>query len=178
MAKHEFSDADMVAAHRRWTLPQHERQGSFHGPRHWTKVLNNALWLREKECLPESYDHILYLAALFHDSKRVNEGNDPGHGGRAAVSLLGCRSVCAETIMAAQCCAFHTEVVPWLPMTSDLSDEARTLVQLFADADRLDIGRLGRVIDTRFLFTDSAIELVELCRYQQDGKAYQGGRPE
>jgi uncharacterized protein len=52
-----------------------------HGPIHWARVLENGLRLAEATGAdPE----IVTLFALFHDSRRLNEGQDHQHGLRGA----------------------------------------------------------------------------------------------
>src|SRR5947207_13426666 len=54
---------------------------SLHGPAHWKHVEQNGLLIADKN----GADPLLVrLFAVFHDSRRVNEGTDDGHGQRGA----------------------------------------------------------------------------------------------
>ncbi|MFM7076846.1 MAG: hypothetical protein ACKO3G_12375, partial [Planctomycetaceae bacterium] len=61
----------------------------FHGVVHWARVLENGLRIAEDNGADRE---VVTLFALFHDSRRVNEGRDDGHGlrgGELARSLRG-----------------------------------------------------------------------------------------
>jgi uncharacterized protein len=61
----------------------------FHGVVHWARVLENGLRISEANGADRE---IVTLFALFHDSRRVNEDHDDGHGlrgGELARSLRG-----------------------------------------------------------------------------------------
>ena len=63
----------------------------IHGVGHWARVLENGLRLAEQT--GANLD-VVSLFALFHDSKRVNEGHDPDHGQRAQNSLRNIKARC------------------------------------------------------------------------------------
>jgi uncharacterized protein len=52
-----------------------------HGPSHWMRVRKNGLELAQKT---GANIGVVELFALFHDSCRVNEDTDHGHGSRGA----------------------------------------------------------------------------------------------
>src|SRR5512141_1377120 len=54
---------------------------SIHGPNHWQMVERNGLLLAKETGANEI---VVRLFALFHDSRRQNEGTDPDHGHRGA----------------------------------------------------------------------------------------------
>ena len=61
----------------------------YHGVAHWARVLENGLRIADGE---GADGEVVTLFALFHDSRRVNEDTDPGHGqrgGELARSLRG-----------------------------------------------------------------------------------------
>ena len=108
---------------------------SIHGPAHWLRVRENGVRLAE---LTAADPAVLELFALFHDSKRLNDHGDPGHGRRAAEFLRTLREPLAflaeddfERLLFA--CTHHT--AGWT--------EADLTVQACWDADRLDLGRVG-----------------------------------
>lgn len=94
------------------------------------------------------------LFALLHDSQRVNEGCDEGHGARAAWfavqlnrdGLLGLNSRQLDWLR--QACEEH----------SNGKTQAAPTVQACWDADRLDLGRVGTYPNPRFLCTEAAMD--------------------
>ncbi len=57
-----------------------------HGIAHWARVLENGLRLAE---ITGADTDVVTLFAIFHDSRRINEGHDNGHGFRGA-ELAAC----------------------------------------------------------------------------------------
>jgi uncharacterized protein len=122
----------------------------IHGRAHWARVRANGLRLAERTgANPE----VVELFAILHDSKRRNDGWDPGHGARAAQfaerlrgSLLTLSGDAFELLRFA--CEYHTAGLI----------EAHITVQTCWDADRLDLGRVGIRPDARRLCTDAAKE--------------------
>jgi uncharacterized protein len=53
----------------------------FHGVVHWARVLENGLKLAESTGARVA---VVQLFAVFHDSRRENDGTDPEHGRRGA----------------------------------------------------------------------------------------------
>jgi len=173
---HQFTSEHLGEVVNGWPLRNFPR--SAHGPDHWLRVYQNARHLLEEEGLDSNVDiDSMYWAALYHDSKRVDEMTDPGHGGRGAVHLLTERTEAEHPDdikairIAAHCCALHTELqAPSSPLyddgdyqrlTGDLPTQTRRLVEIFCDSDRLDIGRVGYRPDHRFMFTDAAKEATQ-----------------
>ena len=62
--------------------------GGDHGVVHWARVLENGLRLAP---MTGASTEIVTLFAIFHDSRRVNEFDDDGHGLRGAEFALSCR---------------------------------------------------------------------------------------
>jgi len=107
----------------------------LHGVTHWARVYENGLRLAPATGADEQ---ILLLFALFHDSRRTNEGWDEGHGRRGADYAAGLRGRTFDLTPSAfdllyHACAFHTD---------GLTDGDPT-VQTCWDADRLDLPRAG-----------------------------------
>jgi len=128
---------------------------------HWARVLENGLRLA-----PETGGNVevIQLFAVFHDSRRVNEGIDDGHGQRGADLALRLRGGLFDLpdedfdlLYAA--CVGHTDG----GTTSDPT------VQTCWDSDRLDLGRVGICPDPRRLFTDAA-KHPEMLKWA-DGRA-------
>lgn len=124
----------------------------YHGVVHWARVLENGL--RVAEVNGADVD-VVTLFALFHDSRRVNEHRDPGHGLRGGELARSLRGILVhleddrfEKLFEA--CRLHTD---------GLTDADPTL-QACWDADRLDLGRVGVTPRADRLCTDAARELI------------------
>jgi uncharacterized protein len=94
---------------------------------------------------------IVELFAILHDAKRINDGQDLGHGKRAAEfarslhnSLIALPDEGIELLAFA--CEHHTAGLT----------EANITVQTCWDADRLDLGRAGIKPNPRYLCTPAA----------------------
>ena len=146
----------------------------IHGMGHYERVLLYALMVAEKE-LPgdEEAMEILAHAAVWHDSRRLDEYLDTGHGARAAVYYHEYWSVNPEF----KC---HPEVDDIMRfhdiddrignerIQRDFGDRAeyvKKLYHIFKDADALDRWRLGDTgLDPKFLRTDTARNLTSFSR--------------
>jgi uncharacterized protein len=120
----------------------------FHGVVHWARVLENGLKLA---AATGADPDVVTLFALFHDSRRENDGADWGHGRRGADLAAGLRGRVFDLPDAAfallyRACDRHTDA---------LTDPDVTVRTCF-DADRLDLGRVGVVPDPKYLCTDYA----------------------
>jgi uncharacterized protein len=137
---------------------------SIHGPDHWARVSCNAQHILQF-AYPAYRTQLLpavRLFALLHDSRRQDEGWDTTHGERAAELLRGhsarlCPHVDAQLVEhVASACSVHTVLQPWqygFTHAPKRPESWRVLVACCLDADRLDLTRLGRTPDPRFLFT-------------------------
>ena len=128
----------------RYTLPLE----GIHGVPHWARVLENGRRLSETTGAKRD---IVDLFAVFHDSRRINEGVDDGHGRRGAELARDLRGVVYELDDEAfglliKACDLHTE--GYL--------EADITVQTCWDADRLDLGRVGTTPRVEKLCTEGA----------------------
>ncbi len=99
---------------------------------------------------------IVRLFAIFHDSRRWDEFDDPGHGERGAELALSLRGTFvhlddARFALLYRACKEHTEPT-W---THD-----ETLLTCW-DADRLELPRVGILVDPDRLGTPAAVALVE-----------------
>jgi len=128
----------------RYTLPW---EGT-HGVPHWARVLENGRRLSETTGARRD---IVELFAVFHDSQRINEAIDDGHGRRGSELARGLRGV-AYTLddkafnLLIQACDLHTE--GYL--------EGDVTLQTCWDADRLDLGRVGIAPRPEKLCTEEA----------------------
>ena len=120
----------------------------FHGVVHWARVLENGQRLASET---GANVDVVTLFALFHDSRRVNEDFDLGHGHRGARYARTLRGKLihldgADFKLLFEACRLHTD---------GLTDGDITL-QTCWDADRLDLGRVGITPDPDQLCTDAA----------------------
>lgn len=150
-------------------------QSTIHATGHCERVLLHALALCEKE-MPDNPAalEILAQAAVFHDSKRIDDYMDTGHGARAAAYYT---DFCRE----------HPDIIHFHPETECImsghdrpdnvwtkiimarfGNEAKSATELyhiFKDADALDRWRLGDFgLDPKFLRTDSARKSIDFAR--------------
>ena len=120
----------------------------IHGIHHWRRVNKNGLRLA---IITQANPAVVELFAFLHDSRRFNEGTDPDHGRRAAVFAKQLRGTFInlpdydfELLVFA--CRYHTEGLT----------EANVTVQTCWDADRLDLGRVGKRPKANYLCTEAA----------------------
>jgi uncharacterized protein len=127
-----------------YTLPRF----GIHGIRHWARVYENGMKLGKQN---EANLTVVGLFAVFHDSRRVNEAIDPGHGKRAAEFMRTLWGSYFE-ISDEECgllyaaCANHT----------DERNHSNVTIQTCYDADRLDLARAGIRVDPQRLCTPAA----------------------
>ena len=120
----------------------------IHGIQHWERVRENGLRL----ALATGADPVVVeLFAYLHDSRRLDDWKDPGHGARAAMYLQTLRGRYfdmsdEELDLLVYACRHH----------SDRLMEGDVTVQTCWDADRLDLGRVGVRPDSRYLCTPAA----------------------
>jgi uncharacterized protein len=140
----------------------------FHGVAHWARVLENGLRLAEESGASIA---VVQLFAVLHDCRRLNEGDDPEHGERAAELSRELRGVVfnlsdQEFRLLHRACAGHTHERTHPDVT----------IQTCWDADRLDLGRVGVTPDPYFLNTEFARRPETIC--WADGRASMGFIPE
>jgi uncharacterized protein len=131
-----------------YQLPLH----GDHGLHHWARVWTNGHAVGSKSGADLE---IVSLFALFHDSCRVSEFRDPGHGKRGgdlARELRGSHVHLDDQRfeLLYEACRLHTD---------GLTEGEPTLLACW-DADRLDLGRVGTMPKPHRLCTDSARELI------------------
>ncbi|MDR0996863.1 MAG: hypothetical protein LBL69_04265 [Zoogloeaceae bacterium] len=119
-----------------------------HGVVHWARVMENGLLMAAENGADAE---VVRLFALFHDSRRVNDQRDNGHGQRGgdfAKSLRGSLIHLDDARFALlyEACRLHTDGLT----------EADPTLQTCWDADRLDLGRVGIVPKPERLCTDAA----------------------
>jgi uncharacterized protein len=122
--------------------------GGHHGVAHWARVLENGRRLAEQTGADIA---VVSLFAIFHDSRRINEGSDPDHGPRAATFAAELRGSVFDLDDHAfqllfRACHGHTHERRHPDLT----------IQTCWDSDRLDLGRVGIVPHASRLCTDVA----------------------
>lgn len=122
-------------------------KSSLHGPAHWGRVETIGVKLAEETGADVT---VVRLFALFHDSRRESDSDDPGHGSRGAQlaqtlhgTLFDLDDLRMEKLLHA--CRHHTGG----------SSSEPTIATCF-DADRLDLFRVGVIPDKRHLNTTAA----------------------
>ncbi len=120
----------------------------IHGVPHWARVRENGLRIGK---LVGANLAVVELFAFLHDSQRWNDGSDPEHGHRAAEFARALRGSLIhlpdqEFALLTQACRQH----------SDGLTEADVTVQTCWDADRLDLGRVGKKPKAAYLCTSAA----------------------
>lgn len=119
-----------------------------HGIPHWARVRANGLMLAIET---GANAHVVELFAWFHDSRRVNEHEDDGHGARGAALAKELKgqyfdATDDEMDLLVRACQYHSDGL----MEDDVT------VMTCWDADRLDLGRVGMVPLPQYLCTDAA----------------------
>lgn len=120
----------------------------IHGAPHWARVRINGLRLAEAT---GANARVVELFAFLHDSRRENDGWDPGHGMRAArlarkLAGIAFELEAQELALLEAACRDHSEG----------GTEGDITVLTCWDADRLDLGRVGVRPEPRRLCTDAA----------------------
>lgn len=129
----------------------------WHGINHWEQVSKNAQMIGWN--VGADMEVVEYFAYL-HDCQRWSEGEDPCHGPRAAWFAKTHRELFdlsdTQFHVLLRAVSGHTAAKPGCKAGED-----PTLATCW-DADRLDIGRVGIVINPDLLFTEMAKELAYL----------------
>lgn len=120
----------------------------LHGIRHWARVYENGLRLAAENGARPA---VVQYFAVFHDSRRLNEGRDDGHGARGARLAEEFRGRFYELgdedfALLMKACRLHTVAE---------TDDDLTVRTCF-DADRLDLPRVGTIVDPQRLCTEAA----------------------
>ena len=146
----------------------------IHATSHCERVLLYALLVGAKILGQEDKGLIsLEHAAVFHDTRRVNDGKDTGHGARAAAyytEFCEGRDDMTYCPIAACLMKYHdindadgeAAIAQEFP---DCAERVTLLYRIFKDADALDRWRLGRWgLDPRYLRTPEADGLTGFSR--------------
>lgn len=123
----------------------------IHGVPHWKRVMDLGLILADAEGADTT---VIRLFSILHDACRRNEASDHWHGLRAAglatmlfnEGVMEIKTQQLDKLVGA--CGCHTSARPGVSLD--------VTVQCCIDADRLDLCRLGIVVDPDLLFTTTA----------------------
>jgi uncharacterized protein len=129
---------------------------SIHGIHHWQRVERFGAQIAAASGADES---VVRLFALFHDSRRVNDGADPGHGARGAAYASKLRGQMFDLpdgafALLREACIGHSE---------GRTHDDPTIGACW-DADRLDLPRVGVLPDPRFMSTRAGREMAAAIR--------------
>lgn len=148
-------------------LPESE----LHTKNHCARVLILALLIGHRKGLSDAEKNTLGMAAIFHDSRRLDDGIDKGHGSRAAEYY---KDYCHEhdlryDALTYYITSYHDQDdalgLSEIKKSSILSERAVLLYQIFKDADALDRFRLGPDgLDVKFIRTEEAHRLVDFAK--------------
>ena len=120
-----------------------------HGISHWARVLDIGMKLSTQN---GAKTNVVQLFAVFHDAGRHNEHLDPNHGPRGAELAGRLRKEYLPLLTDEEfhllflACSLHTKAATHENIT----------VQTCFDADRLDLGRVGKIPQAKFLSTNAA----------------------
>ena len=134
----------LAAAKARVAVDRH----GVHGVAHWTRVRENGHRLARHT---GANKELVELFAFLHDCCRENDRTDPGHGERAAEFAASLRGS-----------LIHLPDDRFVLLSEAIRDHekgftrADVTVMTCWDADRLDLGRVGRRPDPRYLCTAAA----------------------
>ncbi|MFO1491080.1 MAG: hypothetical protein U1F77_11115 [Kiritimatiellia bacterium] len=128
------------------------RPHSVHGPDHWRRVERNGMLLARDNGADMD---VVRLFALFHDSRRIHDGHDDGHGARGAQYA---RELHGELFhlhpdrldLLCFACEWHTD--------RDYHNDPT--VAACWDADRLDLDRVGITPNPTLLNTALAKQIA------------------
>ncbi|MEM7012190.1 MAG: hypothetical protein AAF585_11960, partial [Verrucomicrobiota bacterium] len=127
--------------------------GSYspHGIDHWRRVHRNARILATRTAADEP---VIELFAAYHDSCRINDASDPGHGKRGGFLAESQRGELYELSdeqfrQLQYACDWHTD---------EHHHDDPTIYTCW-DADRLDLGRVGIVTSPGYLNSEFAKEI-------------------
>lgn len=122
----------------------HALGSELHGPEHWRRVAVAGLQLAQRT--PGIDRDVVFRFAVLHDSQRLNDHEDPGHGARAAELAPILFDTDEQCELLAHACAHHD--------TGAMTDEPT--IGACWDSDRLQLWRVGIEPDPAMLNTPVA----------------------
>ena len=145
----------------------------WHTKTHSARVLLHALIIGYQKGIRDEGLDALGMAAVFHDTRRLDDGIDQGHGSRGAAYY---KEYCdandelpydEKTYLMIYYHDQHDSLgLSEIEISSNDHEKAKLLYQIFKDADALDRFRLGpNGLDVNFLRTEEARRLVEFAKH-------------
>lgn len=144
----------------------------WHTKTHCARVLLLALSIGHQKGLSDEEMDALGMAAIFHDSRRLDDGMDKGHGSRAAEYY---KDYCHEHDLPFDEQTYYITYyhdqddslgLSEIAKSPTISERAMLLYQIFKDADALDRFRLGPdALNVNMLRTEDAHKLVDFAKY-------------
>lgn len=144
----------------------------WHAQDHCARVLLLALLIGHQKGLSDEEMDVLGTAAVFHDSRRLDDGIDEGHGKRAAEYYA---DYCREHDMpfdelTSYIISFHNQDdslgLSAIAKSPAIRERGVLLYQIFKDADGLDRFRLGPdALNANMLRTEESHRLVDFAKY-------------
>lgn len=144
----------------------------WHTKTHCARVLLLSLLIGHQKGLSDKEMDALGMAAIFHDSRRLDDGIDNGHGRRAAEYY---KNYCRENDLLYDEQTYYITYyhdqddslgLSEITKAPSLDERGVLLYQIFKDADALDRFRLGpNALDVNFLRTEEAHRLVDYAKY-------------
>lgn len=144
----------------------------LHGIPHALRVMYFCLMIGDRLNLPDKELEILSQAAIFHDTRRINDGSDSGHGFRAEsyykqACIENAISYYPEAALIIRCHDMDDCDGNSVLLSSDIHDKSKIslLYSIFKDADALDRFRLGDAcFDASLIRTDAGKGMIEYCK--------------
>ncbi len=144
----------------------------WHTKAHSARVLILALLIGHQKGLSDEEMDALGMAAVFHDSRRLDDGIDKGHGSRAAAYY---KDYSYEHDLPYDAITYYITYyhdqddslgLSEIAKSPDVDERAVLLYQIFKDADALDRFRLGPdALDVNMLRTEEAHQLVVFAKF-------------
>mgnify|MGYP003655686860 CR=1 FL=1 len=139
-----------------------------HGIDHWLRVLDNGIKLQAAHL--DANLEVIELFAILHDSRRLNEWTDDGHGRRGADFAATLRGEYFNLRDRDFDMLYYA-----IDRHSDGLIDGDITVRTCWDADRLDLGRVGIKPDAKYLCTDAGKLIANTGGYNGT-KRYDSGR--
>jgi hypothetical protein len=143
----------------------------LHTKNHCARVLLLALLIGHQKGLSHEEKDTLGMAAAFHDSRRLNDGVDKGHGIRAAEYY---KDFCREhelpyDVQTYYITSYHDQDDSFglseITNSPVVRERGVLLYKIFKDADALDRFRLGpNALNVNMLRTEEAHRLVDFAK--------------
>lgn len=131
-------------------------QSRLHGLDHWWRVWKNALMLDSRDFSADM--EVVSMFALFHDSMRLSDQDDPAHGMRGFRLWERYKAFDAHT----EAIFSHSQEELFFEACAEHNKGLRTTnptIGVCWDADRLDLPRVGIWPDTQYMSTQNGIGL-------------------